>query len=157
MILCFQLCGSSLGKSPDLIFENLWDELERRLRASTNLPTSVPDLSNALVAKWKQVPASMFQYLVESLPRRVDAIIAEKGGTNSILMLMILEWDFQQGCPHTYGNVVYLITVFIGLSVWAQKCYRIIRPFSCYFSCCLLIFYFPLFLMFVCNRCEMAS
>ena len=30
--------------------------------------TSVPDLINALVAEWKQVPAAVFQHLVESLP-----------------------------------------------------------------------------------------
>ena len=32
------------------------------------------------VAEWKQVPAAMFQRLVESLPRRVKAVIAAKGG-----------------------------------------------------------------------------
>ena len=33
---------------PDLIpFERLWDELERRLRARPNCPTSVPDLTNS--------------------------------------------------------------------------------------------------------------
>jgi hypothetical protein len=33
-----------------------------------------------LVAEWKQVPAVMFQNLVESLPRRVEAVIAAKMG-----------------------------------------------------------------------------
>ena len=63
--------------------EHLWDELERRLRARPNRPTSVPDLTNVLMAEWKQVPAAMFQKLAESLPRRVEAVIA-------ILMPMIL-------------------------------------------------------------------
>ena len=115
-ILCFQLCGNSLGKvlflfqhdnapvhkarsiqkwfvkigveeldslaqSPDLNpIEHLWDELERRLRARPNRLTSVPDLTNALVVERKQVPAAMFQHLVESLPRRVEAVLAAKGG-----------------------------------------------------------------------------
>ena len=61
------------------------------LRARPNRPTSVPNLTNALVAEWKQVPAAMFQHLVESLPRRVEAVIAAKGGLNSILIPMILE------------------------------------------------------------------
>ena len=43
-------------------------------------PKSVPDLTNALVAEWKQVPTAMFQHLVESLPRRVEADIAAKVG-----------------------------------------------------------------------------
>ena len=33
--------------------EHLWDKLEHRLRARPNRPTSVPDLTNALVAEWK--------------------------------------------------------------------------------------------------------
>ena len=102
-----QLCGNSLGKapvhkarsiqkwfvsnsveelewpaqSPDLNpIEHLWDELECRLRARPNRPTSVPDLLNALVTEWKQVPAAWFQHLVNiSLPRRMEAVIAAKG------------------------------------------------------------------------------
>ena len=44
------------AQSPDLNPIGLWDELECRLRARTNCPTSVPDLTNALVAEWKQIP-----------------------------------------------------------------------------------------------------
>ena len=41
-------------QSPDLNpIEHLWDELERRLQARPNRPTSVPDLTNALVTEWK--------------------------------------------------------------------------------------------------------
>jgi hypothetical protein len=48
---------------PDLNpIKHLWDELERRLRARPNRPTPAPNLTNALVAEWKQVPAVMFQY-----------------------------------------------------------------------------------------------
>ena len=47
------------AQSPDLKpIEHLWDELERQLRARPNHPTSVHDLTNALVAEWKQVPAA---------------------------------------------------------------------------------------------------
>ena len=66
------------AQSPDLnSIEHLWNELERRLRVR---PTSAPDLTNVLVAQWTQVPAAMFQHLVESLPRRVEAVKAAKGG-----------------------------------------------------------------------------
>jgi hypothetical protein len=68
-------------QSPDLNpIEHLCDELECRLQARTNRPTSVPDLTEALVAEWKQVPAVMFRHLVEGLPRSVEAIIAAKWG-----------------------------------------------------------------------------
>ena len=54
------------AQNPDLNpIEHLWDELERRLRARPNRPTSVPDLTNALMAEWKQIPAAMFQHLVD--------------------------------------------------------------------------------------------
>jgi hypothetical protein len=39
----------------------------------------VPDIANAVVAEWKQVPTAMFQHLVESLLKRVEAVIAAKG------------------------------------------------------------------------------
>ena len=35
---------------------------------------------NVVVAEWKQVPTVMFKHLLESLPRRVEAVIAAKGG-----------------------------------------------------------------------------
>ena len=96
------------AQSPDLNpIEHLWDELEHRLRARHNRPTSVPDLTNALVTEWKQIPAAMFQHRVESLPRRVEAVIAANGGDQ----LNINAHDFgmrcwTSRCPHTFGNVV---------------------------------------------------
>ena len=66
------------AQSPDLKpIKHHWDELEYRLRARPNRP-SVPDLFNDLVAELKQDPSAMFQHLVESLPRRVEAVIAAK-------------------------------------------------------------------------------
>ena len=67
--------AQSLDLNP---IKHLWDEMERRLRDRPNNPTPVPNHTNALVADWKQVPAAMFQHLVESLPRRVEAVIAAK-------------------------------------------------------------------------------
>lgn len=54
---------------------HLWEELERKLLARTSRPTSVPDLTNGLLAIWAQIP-SYWQ--------------------NSILVLMVLEWDVQK-------------------------------------------------------------
>ena len=63
-----------LAQSPDLNpIEYLWP---------AQSPTSVTDFTNALVAEWKQVPAAMFQHLVESLPRKVEADRAAKGGAS---------------------------------------------------------------------------
>jgi hypothetical protein len=68
------------AQSPDLNpIEHFCDELDCHLHARPNHPTSVPDLTNALVAELKQVPAAMFQHLVKSLPRRAEDVIAVKG------------------------------------------------------------------------------
>ena len=59
------------AQCPDLnTIEHLWDELERRLRARSNRLTSVPDLTNALMAEWKEFPAAIFQHLSQSLPTK---------------------------------------------------------------------------------------
>jgi transposase len=69
------------AQSPDLNpIKHIWDELDRRLRARHKHPTSVPDLTNGLVAEWMQVLTAIVQHLVESLPRRVEAVVAAKGG-----------------------------------------------------------------------------
>ena len=74
--------AQSLGLIP---MEHLFDELERRLRARPSRPTSVPDLTNALLEEWSNISIDTLLNLVESLPRRVEAGIAAKGGANSIL------------------------------------------------------------------------
>ena len=44
------------------------------------LSTSVPDLINALLEEWSNIPTDTLLNLVDSLPRRVEAVIAAKGG-----------------------------------------------------------------------------
>ena len=68
------------GLSRSVWIGHLWDELVHQLRDWPNRPTSVPDLTNALMAEWKQVHAAMYRHLVESLPGRVEDVIAAKGG-----------------------------------------------------------------------------
>ena len=111
--------------------EHLWDELERRLRARPNRPTSVPELTNALVAEWMQVPAAMSHHLVESLPRRVEADIAAKGD-----QLHINAHDFgirclTSRCVVSFGKVVYnsvinmpaviYLSAFLWFLAWIRK------------------------------------
>ena len=45
------------AQSPDLnLIEHLWDELDQRLRARPSCPTSVSDLTYALVEEWSKIP-----------------------------------------------------------------------------------------------------
>lgn len=53
----------------------LWDELRHWLHPRPPRPTSVPDLTNALVTEWTQVPAATLHNLVGSLPRRLEVTI----------------------------------------------------------------------------------
>ena len=74
------------AQSPDLNpIEHLWDELQQRLLARHSRPTSVPDLTNVLLEEWSNIPIDTLLNLVDGLPRRVEAVIAAKGGANSIL------------------------------------------------------------------------
>lgn len=78
---------ASPAQSPDFNhIQHLWDELEHRLRANPNHPTSVLDVPNALEAEWEQSPAAIFQTLVEIL----------KPEEWRLWMLMALEWDAPQ-------------------------------------------------------------
>ena len=70
-----------LTQTPDLnLIEHLWDKLEGRLRAKPSHPTSVPDLTNAPLEEWSNIPIDTILNLVDGLPRRVEAVIAAKGG-----------------------------------------------------------------------------
>ena len=63
-------------QSPDLnLIEDLWDELEQRLRTRPSGPTSVFDLTNVLL---EEIPINTLLNLVDSLPRRVEAVLAAK-------------------------------------------------------------------------------
>ena len=80
------------AQSPDLNpIEYLWEELEHRLRARPNRPTSVPDLTNAPVAEWKQIPCSNVPTSGGKPSQKSGGCYSSKGGNNSILLPMILE------------------------------------------------------------------
>jgi hypothetical protein len=62
------------------------------------------------MAEWKQVPAAVFQHLVESIPGRV-AVIAAKGGPTSNSPINAHDFRMRcsmSKCPHTFDYVVYV-------------------------------------------------
>ncbi|GFW66618.1 transposable element Tcb1 transposase [Trichonephila clavipes] len=72
------------SQSPDLNpIEHLWDELERKLRSQPNRPSSLQALTSAVMEAWRAIPMVTYQKLVESLPKRVLAVIHAKGGPTS--------------------------------------------------------------------------
>ena len=63
------------AQNPDLhTVQHLLDKLERWLWARPHHPTSVADLTNALLAEWEQIPAASLQILVESCPRILQTV-----------------------------------------------------------------------------------
>jgi hypothetical protein len=67
------------AQNPDLNpIENLWDELERRVRKCENIPRSRDDLFAALKEEWYQIDIETLANLVDSMSRRIDAVKKSK-------------------------------------------------------------------------------
>lgn len=67
------------AQSPDLnAIEHLWDELGRRIQ--DRLCTSKKQLENALLEEWNKISPNVCQKLVESMPKRLQAVENQKGG-----------------------------------------------------------------------------
>ena len=68
-------------RSPDCNpIKHLWDELGRAISSMDNPPQNLDELRQALLDKWAQIPVQRLQRLVASMPRRLAAIIAARGG-----------------------------------------------------------------------------
>lgn len=67
--------------SPDLnIIENLWNHLDRRIRARRPLPCTEEELWVALQEEWYAIDVSFIDKLYESMPDRVRAVYNAHGG-----------------------------------------------------------------------------
>ena len=66
--------------SPQTSIQYLWDHLKRRLGEYENVPGGMQELWERVEVEWDKIGADTCQKLIESMPRRVDAVIREKGG-----------------------------------------------------------------------------
>lgn len=67
------------AQSPDLnAIEHLWEELGRRI--SKRRFSNKEQLKTALREEWDNIPVSVCKKLVESMPRRMKAVIDQNGG-----------------------------------------------------------------------------
>ncbi len=67
------------AQSPDLNpIEHLWDVLKRRLRETRS--SNVRELKAKVCEVWDGIAPEVTRNLVNSLPRRLEAIIAARGG-----------------------------------------------------------------------------
>ncbi len=68
-------------QSPDLNpIEHLWDVVEREIRIMDVQPTNLQQLHVAIMSIWTKISKECFQNLVESMPRRIKAVLKAKGG-----------------------------------------------------------------------------
>jgi len=57
----------------------LWDELERRIRAKPNNPKNLEELEILLQEYWSEISCEVYQKLVESMNRQIEAVIKARG------------------------------------------------------------------------------
>ncbi|TFK63776.1 hypothetical protein BDN72DRAFT_733519, partial [Pluteus cervinus] len=62
------------------IIEHLWEYLDRRVRTRQTPPTNLMELWDALVEEWGNIEQDYIDRLFDSMPRRIAAVIAAKGG-----------------------------------------------------------------------------
>lgn len=68
-------------RSPDLNpIEHAWDKLQRALENHSPVPQTLGELATVLPRLWQTIPAEDLNNLVESMPRRVEAVIEARGG-----------------------------------------------------------------------------
>ncbi len=67
-------------QSPDLNpIEHIWDVVERQIRIMDVQPTNLQQLCDAIMSIWTKISEECFQQLVESMSRRIKAVLKAKG------------------------------------------------------------------------------
>ena len=69
------------SQSPDLNpIEHLWVHLKRALQKYSTSPKGVHELWDRVEVEWNEIAAEACQNLIESMPRRIKAVIRANGG-----------------------------------------------------------------------------
>ena len=69
------------AQSPDLNpIEHLWEHLKRQLQKYDTPPKGVHELWERVVEEWNKISSEVCQNLIESIPRRINAVIKANGG-----------------------------------------------------------------------------
>ena len=69
------------AQSPDLNpIEHLWEHLKCCLQQYPTPPKGIHELWDRVSEEWNAIPPEVCQNLIESMPRRIQAVIRAKGG-----------------------------------------------------------------------------
>lgn len=67
--------------SPDMNpIEHIWDYLKRKVHDRPVAPNSLAELRSALIEEWELIPQTLIQHLIEGMYRRLQAVVAARGG-----------------------------------------------------------------------------
>ncbi len=70
------------SRSPDLNpIEHVWDSITRRINSRPNIAESLHQLEVWVREEWRQLPQPDIDALIDSMPRRVRAVIIARGGS----------------------------------------------------------------------------
>ena len=61
-------------------YENFWSELTRTMDASVNQPNNQAELRQAVTDAWQALPLQTMATLIDSMPRREQAMHDARGG-----------------------------------------------------------------------------
>jgi transposase len=69
------------ANSPDLNpIENVWKLLKDNVQKREVFPKNVVELKTALEEEWAKLDVSLFYEVINSMPRRIDAVLQANGG-----------------------------------------------------------------------------
>ncbi len=90
-------------QSPDLNpIEHLWDVVEREIHIMDVQTTNLQQLCDAIMTIWTKISEECFQHLVESMPRRIKAVLKENGGQPGTSKVYLIKWPI-----HTHTHYVH--------------------------------------------------
>ena len=68
-------CSSDIN-----LIENVWHMLKDMLNKQHSHPANMQQISKAIVQEWYQIPETDILALVDSMPERIEAVVAAGGG-----------------------------------------------------------------------------
>ncbi|GFX45131.1 transposable element Tc1 transposase [Trichonephila clavipes] len=79
--------------SPDLNqIEHIWDVMRQQLRVQRPPIHNISDLRDPCLNIWYNLSPAIYQGLVISMPRRVEAVLGAKGGSTRYSQVVIMFW-----------------------------------------------------------------
>lgn len=70
------------SRSPDLNpIENIWKIMKDNIQKRQDFPRNVNDLKTALKEEWSKLDTSVLRRVVDSMPRRIEAVLNANGGS----------------------------------------------------------------------------